>query len=68
MRMRKDYDSVGILMLSGMDEPAVAAAAICGGADGYLVKPFDIAVLRSTIDHIITSKSQRATSISNASL
>jgi DNA-binding response OmpR family regulator len=58
LRMRRDYDSVAILILSGLDEPAVAAAAIQGGADGYMTKPFDIRTLLTTIAHIIASKQQ----------
>jgi DNA-binding response OmpR family regulator len=60
LRMRRDYDSVAILVLSGLDEPAVAAAAIQGGADGFMTKPFDLRTLQSTIAHIIASKQQVA--------
>src|SRR6266404_4680883 len=36
LRTREEYDRIGILMLSGLDVPRVAAAAIRGGADGYM--------------------------------
>src|SRR5258708_33108608 len=35
IRNRDEYDQIGILILSGLDEPRVAAAAIRGGADSY---------------------------------
>jgi DNA-binding response OmpR family regulator len=60
LRFMRDYDSVAILLLSGLDEADVAAAAIQGGADGYMTKPFDIRTLQSTIAHIIASKQQVA--------
>jgi len=56
MRRYREWDSMAILILSGLDEPTVAAAAIQAGADGYLTKPFDISVLRNTTAHIIESK------------
>ena len=56
IRNCEEYDQTGILMLSGLDEPRVAAAAIRGGADSYMTKPFDIHTLRSTIHHVIQMK------------
>ncbi len=56
LRKRLEYDGIGILILSGLDEPEVAAAAIHGGADGYMTKPFDIRTLESTVAHIIESR------------
>ena|SRR5579864_933606 len=56
IRNRLEYDNIGILILSGLDEPDVAAAAIQGGADGYLTKPFDLGTLEATVAHIIASK------------
>jgi DNA-binding response OmpR family regulator len=56
IRKREEYDAIGILILSGLDEPMVAAAAIRGGADCYMTKPFDIRTLQSTIHHVIQMK------------
>jgi two-component system response regulator AtoC len=56
IRKRAEYDRIGILILSGLDEPRVAAAAIWGGADSFMTKPFDIRTLQSNINHIIETK------------
>jgi DNA-binding response OmpR family regulator len=56
IRKQAAYDGIGILILSGLDEPKVAAAAIWGGADSYMTKPFDIHTLQSTIHHVIEMK------------
>ena len=56
LRQRRDFDGMAILLLSGLQESEVAAAAIQAGADGYLTKPFDLPVLLSAIAHIIESK------------
>jgi DNA-binding response OmpR family regulator len=58
IRTREEFDRIGILILSGMEEPRVAAAAIRGGADSYMTKPFDIHTLQSTIRHVIEARQQ----------
>ncbi len=63
LRTREEYDRTGILILSGLDEPRVAAAAIRGGADSYMTKPFDVRTLQSTIHHIIETKQSKKESI-----
>jgi DNA-binding response OmpR family regulator len=60
IRYREEYDQIGIMILSGLDEPRVAAAAIRGGADSYMTKPFDIHTLQSTISHVIQMKALSA--------
>ncbi len=60
LRKNQDYDPIAILLLSGLDEPEVAAAAIQAGADGYMTKPFEISSLRATVAHIMASRRQAA--------
>ena len=63
IRKRAEYDRIGILILSGLDEPRVAAAAIWGGADSFMTKPFDITTLQSNILHVIETKAQSANEV-----
>ena len=56
LRQRPEFNSLAILLLSGIGESQVAAAAIRSGADGYITKPFDIDVVRNTAAHLMQSK------------
>jgi DNA-binding NtrC family response regulator len=40
-RLRKESPDTKVIMMTGRETPAIRAAALEGGAFGFLVKPFD---------------------------
>jgi CheY-like chemotaxis protein len=50
VRRKPEWASIGLYVVSGMDE--LASLAKSAGADGFLVKPFDIRQMKRFLDKI----------------
>jgi two-component system, chemotaxis family, chemotaxis protein CheY len=47
---------VPFILVTAEAKPENVLAAKAAGADGYLVKPFEVDLLRQTIDHVLAEK------------
>ncbi len=53
VRRNKDLDTLKILMMTARGSAVEQRNALAHGADGFVAKPFDIAVLRSEISRLL---------------
>jgi DNA-binding response OmpR family regulator len=56
----REFSSVPILILSGLDTPAAIVEALKSGADDYLAKPVACHFLLTRIDQLVGSSRQKA--------
>ena len=50
-RIKKMDDNISVIIISGLDNEQMAADALEGGADAFIIKPVDIDILESTLKH-----------------
>jgi DNA-binding NtrC family response regulator len=48
-RIKKMDDNISVIIISGLDNEQMAAEALAGGADAFIIKPVDIDILESTL-------------------
>lgn len=64
-RVKKQYPTCGVYVLSGYDDYDLVRQAFLNGADDYLLKPVDIEELRSKVLHQAIEKHQSETQEAN---
>ena len=60
LRRRPDFDSVGLIMLTGVGETVNAATAPLYGADDRIDKPFQLSELEFKVRKVLAEKRRRA--------
>ena len=48
----ESYQDTATVMVTGVDDPSIAEAALVHGAYGYIIKPFELNEILINIDHV----------------
>lgn len=62
-QMRASGNSIPVLMLTARDELKDRVAGLDGGADDYLIKPFELAELKARMRSLVRRRESRATNL-----
>jgi putative two-component system response regulator len=57
--IRSSGNDAAIVMMSGIEDPRLAAAAVDFGVEGYMIKPFQLGEARAKIAEALRRRSER---------